>query len=80
VTTFAGSDGGHRDGKSSEAEFNSPTDIVMDNQGWFYVADSNNHCIRKITPDGKEVSTWCGIPDSGSSDGSLESARFDNPW
>jgi sugar lactone lactonase YvrE len=82
VTSWAGTDStGHRDGPSAQAEFNSPTGIAIDNKGWLYVADSNNHCIRKITPDGKEVSTWAGSAnDSGSSDGVLESARFDNPW
>ena len=36
-----------------------PTSIVADSQGNLYVADQNNHRVRKITPDG-QVSTFAG--------------------
>ncbi|MDR2209180.1 MAG: IPT/TIG domain-containing protein [Azoarcus sp.] len=57
VSTFAG--GGNndfRDGVGSAAYFKQPSGITIDAKGNLYVADSYNHCVRKITPAG-EVST-----------------------
>jgi sugar lactone lactonase YvrE len=50
---------GYADGKGNAARFNSPTGIAADSQGNLYVADTGNHVIRKITPDGT-VSTVAG--------------------
>ncbi|MYN05839.1 NHL domain-containing protein [Pseudoduganella aquatica] len=50
---------GYADGKGNAARFNGPTGIAADSQGNLYVADSGNHVIRKITPDGT-VSTVAG--------------------
>lgn len=41
----------HRDGPRKEARFNLPTHLSVIGED-FYVTDSFNHCIRKITPDG----------------------------
>lgn len=52
VSTFAGSAGnfGFADGPTAAARFYSPTDIVTSAQATeLYVADSDNHRIRKIT-------------------------------
>jgi sugar lactone lactonase YvrE len=62
VTTIAGNDNGvtgNTDGPAASATFNGLSGIALDNQGNLYVADSGNHAIRKITPDGM-VSTWAG--------------------
>jgi DNA-binding beta-propeller fold protein YncE len=48
ITTFAGSSGGYRDGPASLAEFRGPRGIAIAADG-IYVADTGNHCIRKIS-------------------------------
>lgn len=49
VTTFAGFSSGTRDGAVDYASFYGPRGIVLDNDGAFYIADSGNSRIRKIT-------------------------------
>jgi sugar lactone lactonase YvrE len=31
---------------------NSPQDVAVDTDGNIYIADAQNHCIRRVTPDG----------------------------
>jgi sugar lactone lactonase YvrE len=81
VTTFAGTDGnfGWSDGTGTSAEFNSPSSVAVDSAGNVYVADTNNHTIRKITGGGV-VSTYAGSArNPGSADGTGGAARFDHP-
>lgn len=67
VSTFAG--GGKRgelvvndwrDGSDTAARFDAPCGMAIDSDDNIYVADANNNCIRKITPQGK-VTTLAGI-------------------
>lgn len=39
---------GFNDGMPDVAQFNGPTGIAVDAKGVIYVADRNNHCIRKL--------------------------------
>ena len=56
-----------------------PVEIASDADGNFYVADSDNHPIRKITHAG-EVTTIAGSPRvSGFNDGRGSAARFNYP-
>lgn len=67
VTTFAGTGtAGCNDGKAiGEAQFRYPVDIARDADGNFFVADRNNHAIRRIDGGTGVVTTYagqCGIP------------------
>ncbi|MBT5989424.1 MAG: T9SS type A sorting domain-containing protein [Bacteroidetes bacterium] len=75
-----GTSGGYVNGSATVAEFNGPTDIVVDASGNLYVSDFNNHVIRKITSSGA-VSLLAGQPNSsGSTDGHATStAKFNGP-
>lgn len=43
---------GHKDGRALAALFNFPKGIAYDSKGNLFIADMNNHCIRKLSPDG----------------------------
>lgn len=78
VTTVAGAAGirGSVDGTVATARFNAPTGIAVDSAGNLYVADSENHTIRKITATGI-VGTFAGkAGSSGHDDGTNADARF----
>jgi DNA-binding beta-propeller fold protein YncE len=82
VTTFAGLplESGFADGDRLHAKFFQPAELTFDSHGALYVADSMNHAIRKISPDGK-VSTVVGFSrTSGSEDGNNGHARLYNPY
>lgn len=65
VSTLAGSTtAGSSDGAGVLASFNAPYDVAVDVNANVYVADSNNHMIRKITPAGV-VTTLAGSTNGG---------------
>ncbi|KAA6302941.1 MAG: hypothetical protein EZS26_000836 [Candidatus Ordinivivax streblomastigis] len=71
---------GHRDGELRNAQFNKPFQIFFDPDGNLYVADSGNHCIRKIDTSTNMVETVLGHPGtSGWKDGGKEDALFKDP-
>jgi sugar lactone lactonase YvrE len=82
VTTIAGAAGiaGSSEGSGSNARFNGPIGIAVDRSGNLYVADSDNHTIRKIALGGS-VTTLAGLAGNrGSADGTGSAASFSNPW
>ncbi len=81
VITLAGVPGetGSDDGRGTEARFNHPRGIAVGLCGTVYLTDTNNHTIRKITPDG-QVSTIGGkAGEEGCVDGGMANARFSSP-
>jgi sugar lactone lactonase YvrE len=85
VTTVAGSSGnpGNIDGPVASARFRSPGGIAVDAGGTLYVADTHNHSIRVISPQGN-VTTLAGAPAGTPApnavvDGIGSAARFNNP-
>lgn len=81
VSTVAGQSGvaGSTDGANSQAQFHFPSGIALDLEGNLYVADTDNHALRAITPSGA-VNTLAGLAGtSGSADGIGTAARFAFP-
>jgi len=81
VSTLAGLAGskGSADGTGNAARFNNPFAVAVDRGSNLYVADSRNHTMRKLSPDGA-VTTLAGLADvAGSADGSGSAARFNLP-
>ncbi len=80
VSTFAGIAGssGFADGAADSAQFSAPLGIAMSTNGDIFVADSGNHCIRRISRG--TVSTFAGSPQIwGSADASGTNAQFNGP-
>lgn len=78
---FAGEQGvaGSDDGLRLYAHFRNPEQMVFDESGNLYIADSGNHCIRKIDLNG-EVTLYAGQPgNSGYSDGLPKESLFNQP-
>jgi sugar lactone lactonase YvrE len=81
VTTVAGRPGirGSADGAAVEATFNYPSGVAVGSDGSIWVADSSNHAIRRVAPNGL-VSTAAGAAlVSGDADGPASAARFRSP-
>ncbi len=70
---------GTADGTGTVARFYSPAGVAMDSAGTVYVADKENHTIRKVTAAGV-VTTIAGAAGiSGGADGTAGVARFYRP-
>jgi len=69
---------GWQDGPATAARFFSPLGLSFGPDGSLYVADSQNHALRKITQAG-QVSTLAGNGEAGYRDGLGAAARFREP-
>jgi autotransporter-associated beta strand protein len=81
VSTLAGLAGepGFADGAGAVARFNAPMGVAVDGAGVLYIADTENHTVRKITGAGA-VGTLAGLAGAaGASDGTGAAARFNHP-
>ncbi|MFY8001922.1 MAG: IPT/TIG domain-containing protein, partial [Candidatus Kapaibacteriota bacterium] len=80
VSTFAGNaaPAGFADGTGGAARLNEPLGIAFHSSGDMFVADLNNHRIRRITPLGV-VTTLAGSGVAGFADGTGAAAQFNRP-
>jgi serine/threonine-protein kinase len=81
MTLIAGcrSETGFRDGLGAEARFNKPCGLAVYSDGSLVLADTYNHCLRRVSPQGA-VSTFAGCGQVGNLDGVGVAARFQYPW
>ncbi|MCF8036072.1 MAG: putative Ig domain-containing protein, partial [Desulfobacteraceae bacterium] len=83
ITTVVGSQTagyGGDDGPAAEAQLRNPSDVAVDDEGNLYIADTGNHCIRKVSSNGI-ITTLAGTGEpgySGDDDAALE-ASLDSP-
>ena len=81
INTFAGQNGVPPQycgdgGPATSACVNQPIGLAVDANGDLYIADSNNFCIRIVTPDGN-INTYAGKPTAqGFADGPANQAFF----
>lgn len=78
VRTLAGKEEGFTDAPGSQARFNTPSGLALDAAGNLYIADTGNHAIRKLSPQG-QVTTLAGDGAPGWRDGPGSQARFNAP-
>ncbi len=54
-------------GPATEARFNLPVDVAVDTDGTLFVADTQNNCVRMVTPDGiiHRFAGRCGVKEKG---------------
>jgi uncharacterized protein (TIGR03437 family) len=85
LSVFAGTEGkagfGGDGSKATQALLNTPRSIAIDKSGTFYIADTNNNRIRKVTPDGI-IQTFAGPGVAGvvGDGGPPASARINSPY
>lgn len=84
ITTFAGNgtpgysgDGG----PATEAQLNTPSDVAVAPNGTVYIADTLNHAVRIVMPDGT-IDTLAGTGERGFSGdgGPAHLAKLDRPY
>jgi sugar lactone lactonase YvrE len=83
ISTYAGSGGfgfSGDGGPATAAQLSLPHGVAVDSAGNLYIADSNNHRIRKVTPGGT-ISTYAGTGTEGFSGdgGPATAAHLDRP-
>lgn len=81
VATFAGTAGtrGRTDATGAAAAFAEPSGLALAADGTLFVADTQNHTIRRITAGGA-VTTFAGTAgQAGDADGRGTAARFNQP-
>ncbi len=84
VSTFAGTGvaGYKNHATATSAQFRNPSGLVFDTAGNLYVADANNHCIRKIivaNGNAGAVSTAFGTGNPGYKNDISPNAQFNVP-
>ncbi len=62
----------------ADGQFNSPRGIAVAQDGSLFIADSLNHRIQHLNPDGSFINSWGGFADS--SVGTAPGGKFNEPW
>lgn len=80
VSVLAGREGlrGHFNGPAHRARFQYPLGLALDPSGNVLVADTHNHAIRRVDPEGT-VTTLAGGSGEGTRDGPSDVAQFSSP-
>jgi sugar lactone lactonase YvrE len=78
VGTYAGSVEGFVDGVGTSAQFRRPRGLALSSDGTLFVADTDNHRIRRITPE-RQVTTVAGQSAAGNQDGPGNTATLQTP-
>lgn len=69
-------------GPATEAKLNRPSDVAVDATGQIYIADTDNHCVRRVDTDGMmhtAIGTCTARGDRGDG-GPATEARLDRPY
>lgn len=85
INEIAGGNGPGYSGDGGTATFskiNGPEGITVDNEGNIYIADTRNHCIRKVDSKSGIITTIAGVGTPGYSGdlGPATSAQLNYPW
>ena len=72
-------DAGYQDGPISTALFNNPRNLIVDSIGNIYLADGDNHIIRKIDISGNVTTIAGTVSSAGFQDGPFGSNYFNLP-
>lgn len=69
-------------GPATEALLNGPRDLAVAPDGTIFIADRDNHCVRKVTPDGTITTAAgvCGTPGFEGDGGPANEALLDRPY
>ena len=87
ITTVAGNgarDFGGDGGSATAAKLNLPRGVAVDGDGNIYIADANNHRVRKVDADTRNISTVAGSGERGfggdSGLATLPAVKLNFPW
>ena len=69
-------------GNALDAVLNTPRDVAVGVDGEVYIADTKNHCIRVVTPDGiiNTFAGQCGVAGFDGEQGPATEALLDQPF
>ncbi|MBS1663800.1 MAG: IPT/TIG domain-containing protein [Bacteroidetes bacterium] len=79
VTTLAGGTYGTADGVGTSAQFQMPSYVAVDLNGFLYISDSYANRVKKYDPATQKVTTIAGGAQSGNVDGPLSYALLYEP-
>ncbi|HEX6275024.1 MAG TPA: hypothetical protein VFZ53_18405 [Polyangiaceae bacterium] len=73
---------GGEEGDALEARFDRPRDVAVSRDGSIFVADTFNHCVRKVDPEGQiaTVAGTCGEEGSDGDGGPATEATLHRPY